>query len=91
LKRLQSLPVEIRTRTELKRIENNRAIVTFQDAEVDLGQFDSHVVAVGNRAFTPLLEELQKEGIAVTTAGDAQKPARIYDAVLSGHKAAMSI
>jgi 2,4-dienoyl-CoA reductase-like NADH-dependent reductase (Old Yellow Enzyme family)/thioredoxin reductase len=91
MKRLQSLPVEIRTRTELKRIENNRAIVTFQDAEVDLGQFDSHVVAVGNRAFTPLLEELQKEGIAVTTAGDAQKPARIYDAVLSGHKAAMSI
>ncbi len=91
IKRLEQLQVEIRTQTKLTRIEDGRAIVDHQGDHIYIGKFDSVVVAVGNRPFELLSEELLKERIIVKIAGDAEKPARIYDAVASGHRVAMTI
>ncbi len=91
LNRTESLSIQIHTGAELLRIEDSRTIVEYRGVQRDLGRFDSVVVAVGSRAFERLSKGLSKEGIAVRIAGDAETPARIYDAVLSGHRAAMSI
>lgn len=91
MKRLEAMPVEIHTRTQLVLIEDGRAVVDRQGATGDLGTFDSVVVTIGNRPFTPLLEGLHQEGIPVGIVGDAHKPASIYDAVISGHEAAMAL
>jgi 2,4-dienoyl-CoA reductase (NADPH2) len=91
MKRLASLPVELHTGTELVRMEGRRAIVTREGQERDLGAFDSVVVAVGNRSDDRLSAKLRAEGLAVAVVGDAEKPARVVDAVSSGRAAAAAI
>ncbi len=91
MKRLASLPVEIHTETELVRMEGRRAIVRSKGNERMLGFFDSVVVAVGRRSHDPLSEDLRAQGLDVRVVGDAEKPARVVDAVCSGHEAAVGI
>ncbi|MFC2171406.1 FAD-dependent oxidoreductase, partial [Acidobacteriota bacterium] len=91
MKRLASLPVEIHTSTKLEHMEDQQAVVTHLDEQRVLGQFDSVVVTVGNRPYDPLSEDLIREGMVVEIVGDSEKPAKVYDAVNSGHRAAMAI
>ncbi len=91
LKRLSSLPIKMHTQTELLRIADKKAIVVQQGKERELGEFDTIVVAVGNLPFDPLSKALHKAKIPVQIVGDAAVPGRIYDAVTSGHAAAMSL
>jgi NADPH-dependent 2,4-dienoyl-CoA reductase/sulfur reductase-like enzyme len=91
LKRLAVLPVELHTATELVRIEDKRAFVRHAGEESELGRFDTVVVATGNRPFDHLSEELVEAGFPVIVAGDAGSPGKVYDAVTSGHRAAMSV
>jgi len=91
MKRLESLPVEIHTGTGLVRVDGRDVVVERGGEQRVLGKFDDVVIAVGNQSFDPLSEALRKEGIHVEVIGDAEKPARVYDAVDSGHKAAMAV
>jgi 2,4-dienoyl-CoA reductase (NADPH2) len=91
MKRLASLPVELHTGTQLARLEDRRAIVSREGQESDLGAFDCVVVAIGNRPYDPLSAKLRAEGLAVSVVGDAERPARVVDAVCSGHAAAAAI
>ena len=72
-------------------IANKKAVVEHQGEKREIGPFDAVVVARGNQPFDPLSEELRNKEIPVEIVGDAKVPARIYDAVISGHRAAMSI
>lgn len=91
MKRTEALSIQTHTQTVLVRMENKNAIVDGRGVLKDLGRFDSVVVAVGNRAFEPLSKDLSNAGIALRIAGDAETPAKMYDAVLSGHRAALSV
>jgi len=91
LKRLSSLPVELHTKTELTKVEGGRAFVRTDGEERELGTFDSFVMAVGGRPFDPLSAELAEAGLSVRVVGDAQRPAKIHDAVVSGHRAGAEV
>lgn len=91
MKRLESLPVDVRTETRLARTVGKRAFVTYRDEETELGEFDSVVVAFGNTPVDTLSEDLSEQGFAVQVVGDSERPAQVYDAVHSGHEAGMTI
>jgi len=91
LNRLNSLPVEILTSTELVNFSGKTASVHSQGHTKDLGHFDQTIVTVGHTSYDPLSDYLDSETTPVMVIGDADKPARIYDAVIAGHRVAMSI
>lgn len=91
LKRLDALPVDLLTATELVSVEGGWAVVEHRREQRNLGRFDSVVVAVGHQPLETLSGELREAGITVKIVGDASMPARIYEAVTSGHEAAMAI
>ena len=91
LKRLEALPVELHTTTELLRIKDGRAFIDYRGDQRELGQFDTVIVATGNHSFDPLSDQLQGVEFAIKVVGDAEKPGTIYDAVSSGHKAGMTV
>jgi 2,4-dienoyl-CoA reductase-like NADH-dependent reductase (Old Yellow Enzyme family)/thioredoxin reductase len=91
LRRLESLPVEIYTQTELVRMQDGRALISRQGEQRELERFDTVVVTVGNRPFDPLSDKLREAGYVVNVVGDANQPANIYEAVKSGHQAAMAL
>jgi 2,4-dienoyl-CoA reductase-like NADH-dependent reductase (Old Yellow Enzyme family)/thioredoxin reductase len=91
LKRLASLPVEFHTSTELVRMEGKRAFVSHAGEERELGQFETVIVTIGNNPFDHLSKEIAKAGFAVQVVGDAKNPGKVYDAVVSGHRAAMGV
>ena len=91
LKRLEALPVELHTTTELVSINDGRVLINYRGDQRELGQFDTVVVATGNRSFNPLADQLQGAEFTVKVVGDADKPGTIYEAVHSGHKAGMTV
>jgi NADPH-dependent 2,4-dienoyl-CoA reductase/sulfur reductase-like enzyme len=91
LNRLASLPVEIHTTTKLVLFEERRALVSCQGNQRDLGEFDSVIVATGNRPFNPLSEELIGAGFEVHVIGDAMKVGKVGDAIRSGQTIGTSI
>jgi NADPH-dependent 2,4-dienoyl-CoA reductase/sulfur reductase-like enzyme len=91
LKRLEALPTELHTTTELMRIDDGRVFINYRGDQRELGRFDTVVVTAGNRPFNPLSEQLVGVEFAVKVVGDADKPGTIYDAVGSGHKAGMTV
>lgn len=91
LKRLSSLPVKINTNTELLSFINNEASVNVNGETKNLGKFDDIIVSIGHKSYENLSEQLMKSGFTVHVIGDAQKPAKIIDAVTAGYKIAMAI
>jgi 2,4-dienoyl-CoA reductase-like NADH-dependent reductase (Old Yellow Enzyme family)/thioredoxin reductase len=91
MKRLATSRVEIRTETELLRLRDGRALLRHAGRQGEEGPLDSVVVAIGNRPYDPLSDELHRRGIPATRVGDAKSPGKIHDAVISGHKAAAAL
>lgn len=91
LTRLSSLPVFIYTEPKIICVENNKAIVEFRGDQWTFGPFDSVVATSSNESYDPLSDQIDHQQFIVKRVGDAEKPGRIYDAILSGHQAAMSI
>jgi hypothetical protein len=89
LKRLETLPVEVQTRTRLVRLEDGEAFVVVGDEgeETSLGRFDSVLVSIGHRPHDPLSAELRAAGIAVEVLGDAREPGQVFDATQDGRRA----
>jgi len=89
LKRLQSLPVEMHTRTRLLRFVRGEARVRDETTgnERTLGHFDSVLVAVGHTSNDPLSAALREAGIAVEVVGDARAPGQVWDATQDGRAA----
>ena len=91
LNRLVSLPVYIHTASELALFENRRAVLNHGGNQRDLGEFDSVVVAAGNRPFDLLSEKLAGAGIETYITGDAKTVGRVGDAIRSGHDVGASV
>jgi len=89
LKRLEELPVEVHTGTQLVRVEDGEAFVVAGDVgeETSLGRFDSVLVSVGHRSHDPLSAELRAAGILVEVLGDARQPGQVFDATQDGRRA----
>jgi hypothetical protein len=89
LKRLEELPVEVRTETQLVRVEDGEAFVVVSGVgqETSLGRFDSILVSVGHRSHDPLSAELRAAGIPFEMLGDAHEPGQIFDATQDGRRA----
>jgi NADPH-dependent 2,4-dienoyl-CoA reductase/sulfur reductase-like enzyme len=91
LKRLESLPVEVYTNTQLLRVEGGRAIVATEGRERNLGPFEAVVMAVGHRSHDPLSDGLREAGVEVHVVGDAASPGQICAAVNAGHSAGLAV
>jgi NADPH-dependent 2,4-dienoyl-CoA reductase/sulfur reductase-like enzyme len=90
LKRLETLPVEVHTRTRLVRVEDGEVFVVVggdEGEESSLGRFDSVLVSMGHRSHDPLSAELRAAGIAVDVLGDAREPGQVFDATQDGRRA----
>jgi hypothetical protein len=77
--------------TNVLSLKEGRALVEERGEERKLGQFDSVIVAVGNHPFDPLSRNLLEMGFQVQVIGDAARPGKIYDAIVSGHRAGMAL
>ncbi len=89
MKRLESLPVTILTRTKVTAIRQGKVLVVNSDGVgQEIGGFDSIVVAVGHRSVDELSEQLRSRGASVHVVGDAAHPGQIWDATQAGAAAA---
>lgn len=87
--RLAKLPVEIRRSTRVQRVEGGEAFVASDHGEPEsLGEFDTFVVAVGNRSVDSLSATLRERGMTVHVAGDAKQPGQVWDATQAGYEVA---
>jgi 2,4-dienoyl-CoA reductase-like NADH-dependent reductase (Old Yellow Enzyme family)/thioredoxin reductase len=87
LKRLQALPVTIRTGVTVERISSEGIFLDKGGEKVRLAPVDSVVVAAGMRAVDSLSQPLRDRGIEVHVIGDAQRPRRLFEAVQEGYAA----
>ncbi len=90
LKRLRLLSVDLRSRTDVQRIEENHIVVK-SDKGVERLPADMVVIAAGSRSVNDLTEKVEQAGIPVMTIGDAKEPRKISDAVAEGFAAAMGV
>jgi len=77
--------------SELVKISGSLATIQSKGKEQISKEFDTIISAVGHKSYDPLSDELQRNGMDYVKIGDAEKPARIFDAVMAGHQAAMQI
>jgi thioredoxin reductase len=91
LKRLSQLSVTIYTESELLDFSGKVAQIRTNGEIKELGVFDSLVSSIGHIPYDPWSELLSSQSVNVQVIGDAREPATIYDAVNTGHHAAMSI
>jgi 2,4-dienoyl-CoA reductase-like NADH-dependent reductase (Old Yellow Enzyme family)/thioredoxin reductase len=92
LKRLDSLPVTILTRTTVSRVSpEGRATVEGPDGERELGPFDAVVAAVGTRPRDQLSASLEQLGLEVHLVGDAAELAQVQGAVRSAWEVARQL
>lgn len=91
LKRIPKLPIEILMKTQLRRIEEGRAVVVQEGQERDLGSFDSVVMTVGVDPYDPISADLRESGYQVHVIGDAEQPGNVHQAVTSGHRVALEL
>jgi len=91
MKRISELPVEIKTESEIQKIEKGKIIYKQNDQINSIDNIDLIVIATGTQAVTDLEEPLVQKGIPVIKIGDADKPAKIYEAIHSGFFAGINI
>ncbi len=92
LARIARLPVEVRARTRLVRVDETGVLL--EDAEgreEHLPPFDAIVVAVGTRPRAELAAELAHRGIPHRVIGDAARPARVLEATRAALEAALAV
>jgi 2,4-dienoyl-CoA reductase (NADPH2) len=82
----------VKTRTRAKVVEITAESVRIeQDGTVEEIPADSVVLAVGTRSFNPLQSAVTAGGILFRIAGDAVRPAMVFDAIHEGYKAGCEI
>jgi NADH dehydrogenase FAD-containing subunit len=91
MKRLAELPVTIHTDARVTRFDNGHALVNSSGGEVDLGGFDTVVVAVGTRPLDSLSVALREHGVEVKAIGDASSIGQIEGAVRSAWEVASRV
>ena len=72
-------------------IEGNTVLVEKDGATMQLRDIDTVIIAAGVRAYNPLEEQVTKLGIPYYVIGDAQKPAKIINAIQQAAKVAREI
>ena len=83
-KRLAALNVSVFTGHKVQAFEGNSISASRADGStVDLGPFDTVVIALGSRADKKLCDELDAAGIPYSAAGDCVKAGRVLAAVSS--------
>jgi len=91
LKRISELPVEIRTQTEIIKIKQEQVIFKHNGQTKSIECIDLIVIATGTYPVIDLEKPLKEMGIPVVKIGDANKPAKIYEAIHSGFFAGIEI
>jgi NADPH-dependent 2,4-dienoyl-CoA reductase/sulfur reductase-like enzyme len=86
LKSLAELGVTVLTGTAVNRFEERKAFIEGANGEIQLGEFDSVVSAVGVSPMDELGRALKARGINVYRIGDAKSPGSIIDAVTGGYE-----
>lgn len=86
--RLQNLPVALYTGTKITQITEGEAIAQGPDGEVNLGKFDSIVVATGTRPLDVLSQGLREQGLEVHVVGDAAQIGQVQGATTSAYEIA---
>lgn len=82
----------VKTRTTAMVVEITAGYVRIeQDGKVEDIPADSVVLAVGTRSFNPLQESAAEMGILFRLAGDAVRPAMVFEAIHEGYKAGLEI
>ena len=90
IKSLKLLSVELRTKTKIRGIEENRVVIESEKGEERLTA-DTIVIATGSRSVDALVQEVKEGGIEVITIGDAKEPRKILDAVFEGFDAVLHV
>ncbi len=91
MQRMTSLPVTIFTETKVEKIDGAHIHFTKDGHTGMITAVDLLVIATGTESVNAMLPELQETGLRTFTAGDAEKPAKIYEAIHSGSKAGMDV
>ncbi len=91
MNRMASLPVTILTETRVEKIDGSHIHFT-KDGHVGMiTAIDLLVIATGTKSVNTMLPQLQEAGLRTLIAGDAEKPAKIYEAIHSGFKAGLDV
>lgn len=84
--------MKVLTGKTLKSIEKDRVTVTAKDGSEEIIEGDAVIMAAGLKANRTLRDELCEDpDMEVYSAGDTNKPRKIYDAVHEGYIAGMSV
>ncbi|MBZ0265390.1 NAD(P)/FAD-dependent oxidoreductase [bacterium] len=91
LKRLAISTATILTSTQISRIDGSHVFVRNGSNENHLGEFDSVVIATGNKSNCELEDELRARGYKTERIGDAHKPGNIVNAVKEGFQISINL
>ena len=83
---------KIRTQTGTKAVKiTSEGVIVDNNGETVLMKADTVVIAAGSKPYNPLKETLEQMGIPMSSAGDAEKIGKAFDAVHMGFKAGMMV
>ena len=84
--------MKVLTGKTLKSIEKDHVTVTAKDGSEEIIEGDAVIMAAGLKANRTLRDELCEDpDMEVYSAGDTNKPRKVYDAVHEGYIAGMSV